>query len=297
MGASMALNLLKKSSAQMLVYDLNPVAVASLRAAGATAASSLSDFKSCGTIITMLPSSPHVSGTVDALLAAGWGSGAASSAPLLIDSSTIDPLVSKSLALRIGALPSSGSSMIDAPVSGGVNGAKNGTLTFMVGATPTSLSLARPYLKQMGANVVHCGGNGSGESTKLCNNLAMAIEMVGVSEALNLGVALGLDPAVLSKVMNTSTSRCWSSDTYNPYPGITPATPASNNYDGGFGSSLMLKDLTLACAAANAVKSPSPLAGHAKELYQLIEAQGGGMKDFSVVLQFLRGKLPLADKK
>ena len=244
MGAFMAQNLLRKTSQKMLVYDLNPSAVALLKAAGASVATDLAQMQSCATIITMLPSSPHVASTVDALLAAGWGSSksaAAEATNLLIDSSTIDPLVSRSLSSRIRSLPPGKfgvSSMVDAPVSGGVNGAKNGTLTFMVGGSQSALDLARPYLKQMGGAVVHCGENGAGESTKLCNNLAMAIEMVGVSEAINLGEKLGLDPKVLVKVMNTSTSRCWSSDTYNPYPGITPATPAANNYEGGCGSSL-----------------------------------------------------------
>lgn len=141
----------------------------------------------------------------------------------------------------------------------------------------------------MGGNIVHCGANGAGQSAKLCNNLAMAISMIGTSEALNMGEKLGLDPKILAGIMNTSTSRCWSSDSYNPYPGVLEGVPASNDYEGGFGSSLMLKDLGLATAAAGAVKSPTPLGNVTKEIYTMVEGAGLGGKDFGVVLQFLRG--------
>jgi 3-hydroxyisobutyrate dehydrogenase len=174
-------------------------------------------------------------------------------------------------------------------VSGGVKGAAAGTLTFMVGSTEAELGQARPLLEAMGANVIHCGTSGAGQSTKLCNNLAMGIQMVGVSEALNLGEKLGLDPKVLASVMNTSTSRCWSSDSYNPHPAVLEAVPATNNYDGGcesarrliylwfcaipnhvpsraVGVSLMLKDLKLATSAAEAVGSSTPLGNATKEL-------------------------------
>jgi len=141
----------------------------------------------------------------------------------------------------------------------------------------------------MGANIIHCGTSGAGQSTKLCNNLAMGIQMVGVAEALNLGEALGLDPKTLAAVMNTSTSRCWSSDSYNPHPEVLEGVPSTNNYDGGFGVSLMLKDLRLATDAANKVGSPSPLGNQTKELYSMTEGAGMGGKDFGVVLQYLKG--------
>ena len=131
--------------------------------------------------------------------------------------------------------------MVDGPVSGGVTGAAAGTLTFMVGGSTEDLEAATPVFKAMGKNIVHCGNAGAGGVTKLCNNLALAISMIGTSEALALGQSLGMDPAKLSEVMNSSTARCWSSDSYNPCPGIMPNVPSSKGYAGGFGSALMLK--------------------------------------------------------
>ena len=158
----------------------------------------------------------------------------------------------------------------------------------VLGASST-LESVRPYLSVMGSNIVHCGSNGSGQTAKLCNNLAMAIQMVGTAEALNMGDSLGLDPKILAGIMNTSTSRCWSSDSYNPYPGVLDGVPASNNYEGGFGSSLMLKDLGLATSAAGAVKSATPLGNATKEIYTMMESMEMGGKDFGAVLQFLKG--------
>ncbi len=230
----------------------------------------------------MLPSSPHVEGCVDELLENGFGGGG----KVLIDSSTIDPMAARRVHQK---MEDTGSSVVDAPVSGGVKGAENGTLTFMVGGTDGSLEAAKPYLDIMGANVVHCGGAGAGQSTKLCNNLAMAVQMMGVVEATNLGVELGLDPQKLAAVMNTSTSRCWSSENYNPYPGIVDGAPASRGYDGGFGVALMLKDLKLATSASAEVNSPTPLGNMTKDVYSTMDRAGWGGKDFGSVLKFLKG--------
>merc|ERR1712216_7218 len=150
--------------------------------------------------------------------------------------------------------------MIDAPVSGGVGGAAAGTLSFMVGAnTKADLEDAKGVLDIMGSNIFHCGDNGAGEATKLCNNLLLGISMVGVCEAYALGEKLGLDAKVLASVINTSTGRCWSTDTYNPFPGVMEGVPASRDYEGGFGSALMLKDLGLAIDAAKSGNQPLPL--------------------------------------
>jgi 3-hydroxyisobutyrate dehydrogenase len=181
---------------------------------------------------------------------------------------------------------------VDAPVSGGVNGAKQGTLTFMVGSRDkTDFERSKQLLQTMGKNIVHCGGPGTGEVAKICNNLVLAISMIGVSEAMNLGVKLGMDRNVLAGIMNSSTARCWSSDSYNPAPGVAPPTvPSSNDYEGGFGSSLMLKDLGLAGDAARDAGTPIPLGNAAQSLYQTMVVNGLGKKDFSVVYRFLGGK-------
>lgn len=136
---------------------------------------------------------------------------------LLIDTSTIDPNIAREVSSKAEALSAQ---MIDAPVSGGVGGAQAGTLTFMVGGTLPSFERAKILLQCMGKNIVHCGPSGNGQVVKVCNNLVLAISMVGVSEAMNLGVTLGMDPTLLAKIFNSSSARCWSSDTYNPVPGV-----------------------------------------------------------------------------
>ena len=183
-----------------------------------------------------------------------------------------------------------GSVLLDAPVSGGVLGAENATLTFMLGGAPADVERAKPLLSAMGKNIVHCGATGTGQIAKICNNLVLAISMIGVSEAMNLGVTLGIDPKVLAGIFNTSSARCWSSEVYNPVPGVLPNVPASRGYTGGFGSALMAKDVGLAVAAAHAKQVPLPLGGAALQVYNLLGAQGHGQRDFSVVYEFLATK-------
>ena len=176
-------------------------------------------------------------------------------------------------------------SMLDAPVSGGVTGAAAGTLTFMVGGSEYDIERARHVFDAMGKNILHCGPNGNGEVAKLCNNLALSIEMIGVSEALALGKAHGMDPKLLSNIMNTSTARCWSSDTYNPCPGVLDNIPSSNDYNGGFGVSLMAKDLNLAMNSNIHDSLKLKAGGLASEMYHDLESNGYGGKDFSVIYQ------------
>ena len=186
-------------------------------------------------------------------------------------------------------------SRVDAPVSGGVKGATDGTLTFMVGSScsnETMAKIASPLLELMGKRIVPCGGPGAGAAAKLCNNLALAAQMVGICEAMNLGEALGVDPIVLANVMNTSTAKSWSCEVNNPHPLVASQTgsSASNSYKGGFGTKLMLKDLGLAVAAGKDAKVALPIGTATKELYQLADLHDLGDRDFGVILQFLRGK-------
>ncbi len=279
MGAPMARNLLKAGH-QLTVYDLVPPAVAALVAAGASAAKSLREAAGgAELLITMLPSSPHVRAAylgADGLLA-GVAPGV-----LLVDSSTIDPQAAREVAAAAAA---HGNPMADAPVSGGTGGAAAGTLTFMVGATPEIFARIQPVLAQMGKNIVHCGTSGNGQVAKICNNLLLAISMIGVSECMNLGAALGIDPKVLAGIINTSSGRCWSSDTYNPYPGVMEGVPAARGYTGGFGADLMLKDLGLALDAAKHTKQPVVLGAAAQQLYQMFSARGAGAEDFSAIIK------------
>lgn len=286
MGGPMARNLLKAGH-QLTVSDLSQSAVAGLVEAGATAAASIAELASSDVemIITMLPAAPHVKGVYlgeDGLLA--------HVAPhvRLIDSSTIDPMSARQVAEAAAAR---GNSLIDAPVSGGTGGATAGTLTFMVGGDKADFDAALPVLQAMGKNIVHCGPTGNGQVAKVANNMLLAITMIGTAEAMNLGVSLGMDPAVLAGIINTSSGRNWSSDTYNPYPGVMDNVPASRGYTGGFGTDLMLKDLGLATEAAKQARQPVILGGLAQQLYQTFSSQGNGALDFSAIIKLYNGAI------
>lgn len=281
MGAHMARNLLK-SGHPLVVCDVNADVVKSFAAQGAKTASTPAGVaEHASTIVTMLPASAHVKSVYagnDGIFKT------VQKGALLIDASTIDPAAAKAVALQAEGV---GCSFVDAPVSGGVGGAEKGTLTFMVGGEAAAFARARPLLSLMGKNIVHCGPVGSGQVVKICNNMLLGISMLAVSEAMSLGVKHGMDPKLLASIINTSSGRCWSSDTYNPCPGAMDGVPASRGYTGGFGSALMLKDLGLALSAASESKTATPLGGLAHQLYTLACTQGYGDKDFSVVYKFL----------
>ncbi|CAD5108650.1 3-hydroxyisobutyrate dehydrogenase [Zestomonas carbonaria] len=283
MGAPMARNLLKAGHA-LTVFDPSAPALAGLVEAGATAAASPAALARTDVeaIITMLPAAAHVKGVYlgeDGLLAN------VREGVLLIDSSTIDPHSAREVA---AAAVAHGNPMLDAPVSGGTGGAAAGTLTFMVGGEAGDFERARPILASMGKNIVHCGGAGNGQVAKVANNMLLGISMIGVAEAMALGVALGMDASVLAGVINTSSGRCWSSDTYNPFPGVLDNVPASRGYSGGFGTDLMLKDLGLATEAARQARQPVLLGAAAQQLYQSFSQQGNGALDFSAIINFYR---------
>jgi 3-hydroxyisobutyrate dehydrogenase len=282
MGAPMASNLVKAGHA-LVVFDLAREAMHKLAAAGASAASSPREAASAADIvITMVPSSPHVRTVY--LAEDGVLSGVRRGVPL-VDSSTIDPHTAREVAQ---AAARQGNPMADAPVSGGVGGAEAGTLTFMVGASPQLFETVKPVLSSMGRNIVHCGEAGSGQVAKICNNMLLAISMIGVAEAMTLGVSLGIDAKVLAGIINTSSGRCWSSEMYNPYPGVMENVPAARGYTGGFGADLMLKDLGLATDAAKQSRQPVLLGAVAQQLYQMMSARGDGGKDFSAIINLYR---------
>ena len=282
MGNPMARNLIKAGH-QLVVFDMFPDAVAKVVAAGATSAASAAETaKNSDVVITMLPSSPHVrevyTGTGQLIASVSQGT-------LLIDSSTIDPHTAREVA---GEAAKRKIVMLDAPVSGGTVGAEAGTLTFMVGGNANAFAFAKPILEKMGKNVVHCGAEGNGQVAKICNNMLLAISMIGVSEAMNLGASLGIDPKLLAGIINTSSGRCWSSDTYNPFPGVIENSAASRGYTGGFGVDLMLKDLGLAIDAAKQTKQPAIMGSLAHQIYQTWSAMGSGGKDFSSIINLYK---------
>lgn len=283
MGAPMAHNLLKAGH-QLSVFDLSAAAVDGLVKAGALPVDSPTAIAqgNAELIITMLPAAPHVKSVY-----LGDGGLIAQSHPsvMFIDCSTIDPHSAREVAAAAAA---HGNPMLDAPVSGGTGGATAGTLTFMVGGSAADFDHAQPILAAMGKNIVHCGNAGNGQVAKVANNMLLGISMIGVAEAMALGVSLGMEAKTLAGVINTSSGRCWSSDTYNPFPGVLENAPASRGYSGGFGSDLMLKDLGLATEAAKQVRQPVILGALAQQLYQSFSAQGHGGLDFSAIINQYR---------
>ena len=283
MGAPMAHNLLKAGH-QLSVFDLNAAAVENLVGAGALPVDSPTAIAqgNAELIITMLPAAAHVKSVYlgeNGLIASSR------EGVMLIDCSTIDPHSAREVAK---AAAEHGNPMLDAPVSGGTGGAAAGTLTFMVGGSDADFDRAQPILAAMGKNIVHCGAAGNGQVAKVANNMLLGISMIGVAEAMALGVALGMDAKTLAGVINTSSGRCWSSDTYNPFPGVLDNVPSSRGYSGGFGSDLMLKDLSLATEAAKQVRQPVILGALAQQLYQSFSAQGHGGLDFSAIINQYR---------
>lgn len=282
MGAPMARNLLKAGHA-LTVFDLNASAVASLCEAGAARAGSAKEaVADADFVITMLPAAAHVRRVYQA--DDGVLAGVRRDVPL-VDCSTIDPSTVREVA---EAARAQGNPFADAPVSGGTGGAQAGTLTFMVGAEPALHERLSPVLSAMGRNVVRCGDTGTGQVAKICNNLILGISMIGVSEAMALGERLGIDAQVLAGIVNTSTGRCWSSDTCNPYPGVIDTAPSTRGYTGGFGAELMLKDLGLANDAARAVRQPLFLGALAQQVYQAMCQRGDAQLDFSGVIRQYR---------
>lgn len=287
MGSLMAKHLIDKGH-KVSVYDLNKSAVNELVKQGAKTANSLVEMgESCARVFTMLPT-PEI--IIDTYLGKDGLLSRATSNNVLIDSSTIDPATAQTIHEAAAAKQVK---FFDAPVAGAVPAARSGTLVFMVGGEAKDIkSLLEPYLLCMGTSVYPCGPVGSGCVAKLCNNMMLAISMLGLSEALLLGKNFGLDPKLVSTIINKGSGRCWSSEIYNPAPGILPNAPSTNNYDGGFKTNLLYKDLGLAAKVAKEVRSPTPLGALTHEFYRLLVNDGNDYKDkdFSIIYKFLSKK-------
>lgn len=280
MGRPMALNILKAGH-DVIAFDFSKSAVSALVAEGATTAeTALAAARGAECIITMLPADKHVESVYlgpEGLLAQ------LPARTLLIDSSTVAPETAQRLA---EAASSRELDFIDAPVSGGVGGAKTATLTFMCGGDMATFNRARLILESMGKNIFHAGGHGAGQVAKICNNMLLAILMAGTSEALALGERNGLDPTILSNIMKLSSGGNWVLNNYNPWPGVMGGSPASRGYEGGFLVNLMNKDLGLAINNASQSQSPIPMGALASSLFRLHAIQGQGELDFSSILKF-----------
>ncbi len=281
MGLPMALNLLRHGHV-VAGHDLVASNGDKLAAAGGLAApSAAAAVEGAEVVITMLPASQHVEA---AYLDEGGILDRATPGTLLIDCSTIAPESARKVA---AAAQARGFAMLDAPVSGGTSGASAATLTFMVGGDDAQLARARPLLDAMGKKVFHAGANGAGQAVKICNNMLLGILMIGTSEAIRLGMANGLDPKVVSDVMQQSSGRNWVLEVYNPCPGVMENVPAARGYNGGFGVDLMLKDLGLAMNAALDSRAATPMGALARNIFDMHSKAGAGGLDFSSVFTLL----------
>ena len=282
MGQPMLGNLIKKGFT-VLAYDLVPTALAAAVKLGATAAGSTAEVaRRSDLVVTMLPSSAHVEAVY---LGPGGVLESVASGRLCVDMSTIDPAVSRRVA---AALAQRQARFLDAPVSGGVPGATDGTLAIMVGGDARDLEEARPALAAMGANIIHVGTVGSGEAAKLCNNLIAGVAAVAVSEAFRIAEGFGVDPKVLTDVISKSSGNTWVMQQAHPVPGLVARAASSRDYAPGFMTDLMAKDLGLAVNAARELRVPAVVAAAALQVLRLASSHGLGRKDFTAVYTFLK---------
>ncbi len=281
MGRGMAANLVTAGHA-VRAYDMSEAALSRATAIGATRAASVTEaVKGADAVITMLQTGSQVQEVYEEEVFA-----AALHSAVLIDCSTIDVATARVMA---NSAIEHGHEMVDAPVSGGVAGAIAATLTFMVGGTNGGFAMAQPILSAMGKAVIHAGPAGAGQAAKICNNMLLGASMIATAEAFNLALKLGLDPNVFFDISSKASGQCWSMTSYCPVPGPVPSAPSNRNYDGGFMAGLMLKDLKLAMAAAQAAGASVPMGTLAKNLYQNFVNLGGAPKDFSAIIKLLDG--------
>jgi 3-hydroxyisobutyrate dehydrogenase len=285
MGSGMAANQ-AKAGREVVAFDLSADALARAKAQGMKAAVSAGEAcKDANIVITMLPAGQHVRDVyMEAILP---------NAPkdaLLIDCSTIDVDSARTVS-RDASMQ--GFRAADAPVSGGTAAATSGALTFMVGCREQDFPEFDEALKPMAKAIIHAGDSGAGQAAKICNNMLLGVSMIGVCEAFALAESLGLDAQKFFDISSKASGQCWSLTSYCPWPGPVPAAPSNRDYEGGFAAAMMLKDLKLAQDAAESTGAPTPLGGAAEALYGELVRGGHGGKDFSVILQMLRGTLRL----
>jgi 3-hydroxyisobutyrate dehydrogenase len=282
MGSGMAANQ-AKAGREVVAFDLSADAMIKAQEQGMKPSASAGEAcKDADIVITMLPAGQHVRDVyMEAILP---------NAPkdaLLIDCSTIDVDSARTVA-RDASMQ--GFRAADAPVSGGTAAATGGTLTFMVGCREQDFGEIEEALKPMAKAVIHAGDSGAGQAAKICNNMLLGISMIATSEAFALAEGLGLDAQKFFDIASKASGQNWSLTSYCPWPGPVPAAPSNRDYEGGFAAAMMLKDLKLAYEAAESSGAPTPLGTNAMVLYEDLVERGHGGKDFSYILQMLRGR-------
>ncbi len=280
MGGGMAANLVKAGH-DVRAFDLSEQALATAKEHGCETFTSASEAcEGVDAVVSMLPNGEIVKSvyTSDVIGKAPVGA-------VFLDCSTIDVATAREVA---EAAEAAGYAMVDAPVSGGIAAAEAGTLTFMVGGSDEAFAKAKPVLEGMGKAVIHAGQAGNGQAAKICNNMLLAVQMIGTCEAFAMAQKLGLDPQTFYDISSVSSGQCWSMTSYCPVPGVGPKSPADNDYQGGFATGLMLKDLKLAMAAAETAGVDTKMGRRARELYEEFDAEGNGGRDFSSIIQTLK---------
>ena len=277
MGGGMAANLVKAGH-DVRAFDLSEAALAAAKDAGCATFSSASE--ACAeaqAVVSMLPNGAIVKSVYEADVF-----GTAPKGAVFLDCSTIDVATAKSV---IETASSRSYDMVDAPVSGGIAAANGGTLTFMVGGTSEAFARAEPILDAMGKAVIHAGDAGAGQTAKICNNMLLAITMIGTAEAMKMAEKLGLDPQKFYEISSQSSGYNWSLNAYTPLPGVGVESPADNGYAGGFATPLMVKDLRLAMEAAETSDAAVPLGSRAAALYEDFLGAGNEELDFSAIIK------------
>jgi len=279
MGGGMAANL-AKAGHDVSAFDLSEDALARAKE---NSCHIFTDVKEAvahaEAVVSMLPNGGIVESvyTSDVLPSAPKGG-------VLLDCSTIDVATARKVS---AAATDAGFDMVDAPVSGGIAAANDGVLTFMVGGSDTGFARAEPILQAMGKAVIHAGDAGAGQAAKICNNMLLGIHMIGTAEAFSMASNLGLDPQKFYDIASVSSGQCWSMTSYCPVPGVGPTSPADNDYQGGFATALMLKDLRLAMEAAETACVETAMGRRAKEIYESFDSAGNGGADFSAIIKTL----------
>ncbi len=280
MGGGMAANLVKAGH-EVRAFDLSEAALEAAQAKGcATFSSAAEACDGVDAVVSMLPNgqivlSAYTSQVIDAVPRDA----------ILIDCSTIDVATARETAAKARE---AGLDMVDAPVSGGIAAADAGTLTFMVGGSEEAFRRAEPILQDMGKAVIHAGDAGNGQAAKICNNMLLGIHMIGTAEAFALAQKLGLDPQTFFDISSVSSGQCWSMTSYCPVPGVGPKSPADNDYQGGFATALMLKDLKLAMEAAQTAGAEMQMGERAREIYEAFDRDDNGGLDFSAIIRTLQ---------
>ena len=279
MGGGMAANLVKAGH-RVRAFDLAADALDKAKANGCETFGTVREVVAgVDAVVSMLPNG--------AIVGKVYGEdviGHAPSGAVLLDCSTIDVATAKQV---VEAATAEGYEAVDAPVSGGIAAANAGTLTFMVGGTGSAFARAEPILAKMGKAVIHAGAAGAGQAAKICNNMLLGIHMIGTCEAFAMAEKLGLDPQKFYDISSVSSGQCWSMTSYCPVPGVGPQSPSDNDYQGGFASVLMLKDLKLAMEAAPSTGAKVPMGEHAKDIYEAFVAASNGGLDFSAIIRTL----------